>query len=237
MTEARAQQEELSTLYTRTREIDGLLARWRGLRKKLEASLPAQRRPSVRNQPLVEGLGNSLSSLQNELLHLIAATPSEWPVHGRVSSGVGIRLDPWTREPEFHAGLDIPRPMGTPVRAPADGTVNFAGTGNGTGRVVVLDHGQSIVTKYAHLSKIHVKKGQTVRKGEEIAAVGNTGKSTSSHLHYEVLVNGVPVDPRRSGLLQSHSSLKNDSSSEDVRESFHQIELQSHNSLTNDPSG
>lgn len=205
MAKAQTQQEELSAVYKQTREIEKLLDQWKGLRKKLEASLPTNHRPSTNDQKVVEGLKSSLGLLQSELQRLIASTPSEWPVRGRVSSGVGNRLDPWTGEPEFHAGLDIPEAIGTPVRAAADGTVNFSGNRKGGGQVVVLDHGQGIVTKYAHLSRIHVKKGQTVRKGEEIAAVGNTGKSTSPHLHYELRLNGIPVDPRRQ-LLQSRGS-------------------------------
>ena len=211
MVQAQAQQEELSALYGRTREIETLLAHWKGLRKKLEASVPTNHRPSAGNQDFVRGLESSLSSLQNELQRLIESTPSEWPVRGTVSSGVGNRLDPLTGKPEFHAGLDIPKPTGTPVRASADGTVNFAGSSDASGRVVILDHGQGIVTKYAHLASIHVKKGRRVRKGEEIATVGNTGKSTSSHLHYEVRVNGTPIDPRPQ-LLQSKGSLRSESS-------------------------
>lgn len=209
MAKAQTQKEELSALYGRTREIESLLAHWKGLHKKLETSLPTNPRPTGGNRDLVAGLENSLTSLQNELRRLIASTPSEWPVRGQVSSGVGTRLDPWTGKPEFHAGLDIPKPIGTPVRASAQGTVNFVGSSNGSGQVVILDHGQGIVTKYAHLEKIHVKKGQMVRKGEEIATVGNTGKSTSPHLHYELRVNGIPVDPR-SKLLQSHGLLRSE---------------------------
>lgn len=201
----KTQQAQLSAVYKQTREIDTLLDQWKGLRKKLEASLPANHRASGSDQKVVEGLKSSLGSLQSELQRLIESTPSEWPVRGQVSSGVGPRLDPWTGEPEFHAGLDIPERPGTPVRAPADGTVDFSGSRKGGGQVVVLDHGQGIVTKYAHLSRIHVQKGQTVRKGEEIATVGNTGKSTSPHLHYELRLNGIPIDPRRQ-LLQSHRS-------------------------------
>lgn len=204
MAEAQTQQHEFSTMYKQTRELENLIDQWKGLRKKLEASLPANHRDGAGDQKVMDGLKNSLGSLRSELQRLIAATPSEWPVRGRVSSGVGRRLDPWTGEPEFHAGLDIPETIGTPVRATADGRVDFSGSRPGSGHIVVLDHGRGVITKYAHLSKIHVKTGQTVRKGEEIAAVGNTGKSTSPHLHYELRLNGIPVDPRRQ-LLHSQS--------------------------------
>ncbi|MBI2360423.1 MAG: M23 family metallopeptidase, partial [Deltaproteobacteria bacterium] len=125
------------------------------------------------------------------------------PTQGHVSSGFGIRKDPWTEKPGFHSGLDIPKPMGTAVRAPGDGVVVRVGSSNGNGNTVTLDHGAGITTMYAHLSQIHVKEGERVRKGQRIAEVGNTGKSTSSHLHYEVRVNDIPIDPRRNLILES----------------------------------
>ncbi|HEY3303317.1 MAG TPA: M23 family metallopeptidase, partial [Candidatus Binatia bacterium] len=143
----------------------------------------------------------SLSSLQSELEKMIAAIPTEWPATGRVTSGVGDRVSPLTGRIEFHSGIDIPNPIGTPVYAAGNATVETTGEMNGNGRTVVLNHGQGITTQYLHLSKIHVKQGQQVRKGQQIAEVGNTGHSTSPHLHYEVRVNGVPIDPRR-GLLK-----------------------------------
>lgn len=198
--EAQTQQEQISALYEKTKEVEELLIHWKGLRQKVVASLPPgeARSAGVASAPkAIRDLEKQLDSLQAELRRLIASMPAEWPVSGRVSSGVGPRSDPWTGQPEFHAGLDIPNPVGTPVRAPADGIVEFVGAKNEGGRVVVIDHGQGIVTKYAHLSKTNVQKGQPVRKGERIAAVGNTGKSTSPHLHYELRVSGVPIDPRR----------------------------------------
>jgi murein DD-endopeptidase MepM/ murein hydrolase activator NlpD len=117
---------------------------------------------------------------------------------GKITSGVGDRVSPMTGRIEFHSGLDIPNPTGTPVYAPGNGTVEAAGEMNGNGRTVVLNHGQGITTQYLHLSKINVNPGEQVRKGQQIAEVGSTGQSTSPHLHYEVRVNGVPIDPRRS---------------------------------------
>ncbi|MCH8056136.1 MAG: M23 family metallopeptidase [Deltaproteobacteria bacterium] len=108
-----------------------------------------------------------------------------------------MRRDPWTGKPEFHSGLDIPKPIGTPVYAPGDGVVDTVKRSKVNGRTLGLNHGQGITTRYAHLSKIQVKKGDRVRKGQQIAIVGNTGKSTNPHLHYEVRINGVPIDPRR----------------------------------------
>jgi murein DD-endopeptidase MepM/ murein hydrolase activator NlpD len=106
-----------------------------------------------------------------------------------------MRPSPWTGAMEYHSGLDIPKPMGTPVQASGDAVVESIDGKRGT---IILNHGQEITTKYAHLSKIFVNEGERVRKGQPIAAVGNTGKSTGPHLHYEVRVAGVAVDPRQS---------------------------------------
>lgn len=195
--EVKAQRQQLSSLQERTKDIQILLANWKGLQEKVQASLPSQRQSSANGDYAVKELENSLALLQREIELRIASIPSGWPVNGRVTSGVGSRLSPWTGKPEFHSGLDIPNPLGTPVYAPGDGIVDFVGESNGNGRGLVLNHGQGITTLYAHLSKSHVKKGDRVRKGQQIADVGNTGMSTSPHLHYEVRVNGVPIDPRR----------------------------------------
>jgi len=125
---------------------------------------------------------------------MIAALPSGWPVNGRVSSGVGMRPSPWTGEMKYHAGLDIPKPIGTPVRASGDAVVESVDGRRGT---IILNHGQQLKTHYAHLSKILVSKGERVRKGQPIAQVGNKGKSTGPHLHYEVRFAGIAIDPRQ----------------------------------------
>jgi murein DD-endopeptidase MepM/ murein hydrolase activator NlpD len=128
---------------------------------------------------------------------LLASAPSIWPVRGWVTSDYSVRLDPYTGERVMHEGLDIATAMGTPVRAPADGTVVFNGLEGGYGHVLVLDHGYGIKTRYGHLSRIDVKVGQKVRRGDLIAAVGNSGRSTGPHVHYEVRVNGVADNPRK----------------------------------------
>ncbi|MFH1223967.1 MAG: M23 family metallopeptidase [Pseudomonadota bacterium] len=128
---------------------------------------------------------------------LLAATPSIVPVKGWVTSRFGSRLDPFTRRIERHEGLDISTRPGTPIVAPADGVVIFAGSKPGYGLVLTIDHGYGITTVYGHNSKFFVAQGTRVRRGMPISAVGNTGKSTGPHLHYEVKVNGVPVDPRK----------------------------------------
>jgi len=197
MAEAQAQRERLSILKERAQDIQGLFTNWRKLQGKVQASLPRQQKYSPNGSQVVVELESSLANLKSEVEGLIASIPTEWPVYAdRVSSGVGPRPDPWTGEAEFHSGIDIPNSLGSPVHAPAEGVVDFAGENGGLGRLVVLNHGQGIITQYAHLSKILVKKGDRVQKNQPIAKVGNTGRSTNPHLHYEVRINGVPIDPR-----------------------------------------
>lgn len=128
---------------------------------------------------------------------LLASTPSVWPTRGWVTSDFGQRLDPYTADRVQHGGMDIAAPHGKEVIAPSDGTVVFAGLEGGYGNVIVIDHGYGIKTRYGHLSKMLVKAGDKVKRGTQIAAVGNTGRSTGPHLHYEVRVNGIPQNPRK----------------------------------------
>lgn len=118
-----------------------------------------------------------------------------WPVSGPVTSGFGMRVDPVTHQYQLHAGIDIGAGYGAPVGAADDGTVIYAGTMSGYGRVVVIDHGGGLSTLYGHLSAYGVAKGQEVSRGSQIANVGCTGFCTGPHLHFEVRVNGDPVDP------------------------------------------
>jgi murein DD-endopeptidase MepM/ murein hydrolase activator NlpD len=128
---------------------------------------------------------------------LLASTPSLWPTKGWLSSRFGKRKSPFTAKTEFHEGIDISTRLNAPVVAPADGMVKSVGWNRGYGRMVVVDHGYGVITRYAHLQKALVKKGQYVKRGETIALVGTTGRSTGPHLHYEVHLNKVPVDPMR----------------------------------------
>ena len=139
----------------------------------------------------------ALKSYFEDQQALLASAPSIWPVRGWVTSDYSVRLDPYTGEKMMHEGIDVAAGLGTPVRAPADGTVVFAGQEGGYGHVLVLDHGYGLKTRYGHLSRIDVKVGEKVKRGEFIAAVGNTGRSTGPHLHYEVRVNGVADNPRK----------------------------------------
>lgn len=126
---------------------------------------------------------------------LAAATPSLWPVAGWLSSAFGSRTDPFNGLRDFHPGVDISADSGQPVRATADGTVVTARYTGNFGNLVVLDHGFGIVTRYGHLSKFAVSEGAQVLKGQTIGYVGSTGRSTSPHLHYELLLNGRQANP------------------------------------------
>ena len=123
--------------------------------------------------------------------------PSAWPVNGRLMGGYGVRSDPFSGEGAMHTGVDISAPLGTPVRATADGIIIHSGWNGGYGRCVIIDHGNNYQTWYAHLSRMDVIEGQEIRQGEVLGAVGSTGRSTGSHLHYEVRIGSTPVNPYR----------------------------------------
>jgi len=125
------------------------------------------------------------------------ANPSIWPVRGWLTSGFGWRRNPVLGSRQLHTGLDVAAPRGTPVIAPADGHVVFAGYHSAFGNMVVIDHGYGLTTKYAHTSDILVQVGDRILRGDMIARVGNTGRSTGPHLHYEVHKDGVPRNPMR----------------------------------------
>jgi murein DD-endopeptidase MepM/ murein hydrolase activator NlpD len=125
-------------------------------------------------------------------------TPSIRPIpegHGYISSRYGRRPDPFTGEPTMHRGLDFSAPVGTPVRAPASGRVKHASRGGSLGMMVELDHSNGLITRYGHLSELLVEKGDWVTRGQIVARVGNTGRSTGPHLHYEVVQNGRSQNP------------------------------------------
>lgn len=132
-----------------------------------------------------------------ESKEILRSTPAKLPCYGWITSTFGYRNDPFTGERTFHKGLDIATSIGVPVVASADGTVVSTGFNSGMGNVVVIDHGLGIVTSYGHLNDIKVKPGDRVERGEIIGTVGNTGRSTGPHLHYEVIVNGINVNPMK----------------------------------------
>jgi len=143
-------------------------------------------------------IGSRLDSVRDgvERRHaLAAATPSVWPVAGWLSSNYGTRKDPFTNDRDFHPGLDISADYGQPVVATGDAAVSSAGMNGAYGNMVMLDHGFGIVTKYGHLSRIAVSNGQQVKRGDVIGYVGSTGRSTGSHLHYEIWMNGRLTNP------------------------------------------
>jgi len=125
----------------------------------------------------------------------LVCTPSIRPVRGWLTSGFGYRRDPFTGLREFHSGIDISNRMGTNICAPADGIVSQAKKEFGLGLTLTVNHGYGFVTRYGHLSQICVKVGQRVKRGQTIAQIGNSGRSTGPHVHYEVRLNGVPVNP------------------------------------------
>lgn len=137
----------------------------------------------------------SLRSTTLEYVRRRAHTPSIWPADGYISSTFGPRRHPVTGEPDYHYAVDVAGMTGTPVLAAADGTVVMAGRKGGYGLTIMVDHGYGLRTLYGHLSRILVRVGQRVAKGQQIGAMGSTGLSTGPHLHYEVHLNGRPVNP------------------------------------------
>jgi murein DD-endopeptidase MepM/ murein hydrolase activator NlpD len=128
---------------------------------------------------------------------VLLSIPSLWPVLGRITSPFGAtRISNSSGGTRPHMGLDIGAPIGTPVIAPADGTVIFAGRESEYGRLISIDHGHGFTTRYGHLREMHVKTGERVRMGQTIGSVGTSGSSTGPHLHYEVRIQGKPTNPR-----------------------------------------
>jgi murein DD-endopeptidase MepM/ murein hydrolase activator NlpD len=127
--------------------------------------------------------------------NLLASTPSIRPVDGWITSKFGYRKSPFTGKRTFHSGLDISNKTGTKIIATANGKISYAAPKAHFGKLVIIDHGYGRVTKYGHLQKILVKPGQAIKRGDVIALLGNTGKSTGPHVHYEVRINGVPANP------------------------------------------
>jgi len=137
-----------------------------------------------------------LNSPARQPVYRQASIPNLWPVDGRLIGSFGPRQDPFSGEgQEIHKGVDISGEVGTPIHVTADGLVRFADMMSGYGRLVVIDHGGGVETWYAHMSRIYVHAGQEIRRGEAIGALGMSGRVTAPHLHYEVHVNGRPVNP------------------------------------------
>lgn len=159
------------------------------------ASLVIRIDQAVKDSNLKEQSVIELWELLSDRQSLLAATPSIQPARGPIGSRFGYRIDPINGRQKMHAGLDITAPPGTPVRSPADGIVSFAGWDDQFGKLVSIDHGYGVLTRFAHNSQIFVQVGQKVSRYDVIAAVGSTGRSTGPHCHYEVRVNGIAVNP------------------------------------------
>jgi len=139
---------------------------------------------------------HDLYELLSDQKSFLNALPTKKPAEGYFTSGFGVRISPLGEATEkMHEGLDIANGVGTPIKAPARGTVLFAGKKSGYGQIVILDHGYGLETWYGHTSRMLVRPGMKVKRGQLIALIGNSGHSTGSHLHYEVRVHGIPVDP------------------------------------------
>jgi murein DD-endopeptidase MepM/ murein hydrolase activator NlpD len=142
----------------------------------------------------------SLTDLLKDLeqqKNVLAHTPTIRPTEGWISSSFGYRISPFTKKKEFHKGLDIANHKGTPIVATADGVVAFSGRRGQFGNIVIIDNGYGVTTSFAHLNKALKKRGDRVKRGDVIAQMGSTGRSTGPHLHYEVHLNGVPVNPKK----------------------------------------
>lgn len=139
----------------------------------------------------------NVRNLLNDQVSLGRATPKGWPTRGWLTSYFGMRTSPYTGKPAMHEGLDIAASIGTPVTATADGIVALVEYSPSYGKTVIVDHGYGYRTLYAHNSRTLVKRGQRISRGEKISEVGNTGRSTGAHLHYEIQLNGVPINPRK----------------------------------------
>ena len=144
-----------------------------------------------------EELSQRMMEFFQDQQSLLDSTPSIWPVKGWITSGFGTRKSPFTGKRTMHSGLDIATKSGTPIIAPANGIVSFAGKKGSFGNVLVIDHGNGYSTFYGHCSKLLKNVGDKVKRGDTVAKVGNTGRSTGSHLHYEVRVNSVAENPEK----------------------------------------
>jgi len=168
-----------------------LTQRHEGLMREMHQQVDELASASQRQE---NSFGNLMDKLEGQR-NLLASTPAIRPTGGWMTSRFGHRVSPFTGRKELHKGVDIANRKGTAILATANGIVSFAGKKGPMGNVVVIDHGHGMITRYAHLSEAMKKQGDTVKRGDIIAQMGNSGRSTGPHLHYEVHLNGVPVNP------------------------------------------
>ncbi len=165
----------------------------KGLIQQMRVDVERLQSEAASQETSLSELEKVLQTKQEILVH----TPSIWPSQGWVTSDFGFRTDPFTGLNQMHEGIDIANRTGTLVVAPANGFISDIGNDWVHGKFIVISHGFGMTTRYSHLNKVLVKTGQKVKRGDKIAEVGTTGKTTGPHLHYEVRLNGIPVNPMR----------------------------------------
>lgn len=190
--------QDMATLQSFASEVSNAF----GIRRKLEGppdissetSLVPSMNETLEEYDFLRSANLTTFRSSHPRLLQVNTRPTLWPVEGRLLGAFGRRSDPFSGEMAFHTGVDIGAPMGTPVRAAADGVIRAAQFVAGYGRLVIIDHGGT-ETYYAHLSRFEVIAGQEVRRGQVIGAVGSSGRASGPHLHYEVRMGGNPVNP------------------------------------------
>ncbi|MDI7259890.1 MAG: peptidoglycan DD-metalloendopeptidase family protein [Thermodesulfobacteriota bacterium] len=165
----------------------------KGLIQQMRSDIERLKSEAISREESLSELEKLLQSRKEMLAH----TPSIWPVMGWVTSGFGFRIDTFTGLNQMHEGIDISNRVGASVIAPADGVISDIRNDLGLGKILVISHGFGMITRYAHLNKVLASVGQKVKRGEKIAEVGTSGRTTGPHLHYEVRINGIPVNPMR----------------------------------------
>jgi murein DD-endopeptidase MepM/ murein hydrolase activator NlpD len=165
----------------------------KGLVQQMRTDIERLKLEAMSQEESLSELEKLLQTKKEVLVH----TPSIWPVQGWVTSGFGFRTNPFTGLTQMHEGIDISNRVGIPITAPADGIISDVGSDWAYGRILVISHGFGMITRYSHLNKVLVRVGQKVKRGDKIAEVGTSGKTTGPHLHYEVRLNGIPVNPMR----------------------------------------
>ena len=194
----------------KTDEHDGLFGVGGSIPEDLDTNIPLDQKHTSLLRDMHEQVGQLQTASANQNIgfrtlfrylkdqqNLLASTPAVRPCQGWTTSRFGYRISPFTGRREFHKGYDIANRHGTPIIATADGVISMTGPRGLLGNVVVIDHGHGMVTRFGHLDQILVKRGDPVKRGDTVALMGNTGRSTGPHVHYEVHLNGIPVNPEK----------------------------------------
>jgi len=193
-------EEKITSKFT-TQENDSFAREWSILTKQSLSMAPLFAEFDFKYDVVLSFLSeieikiNELDQFLLDKESFLKSTPTLMPARGHLTSGYGPRMSPYAGRIKMHEGIDIGASVGTHIVAPADGIITFSGAKPGFGNFVQIDHGYGVETIYGHAASLTVKKGQRIGRGDKIATVGNTGYSTGPHLHYEVRVNGTPVDP------------------------------------------